>query len=124
MIYLDTHIVVWYHANLKQRFSEPIQTLMNQHDWYISPIVRLELQYLYEIDRISPTADTIIDALYKRVGLTICTKPFNDVIPVANQLTWTRDPFDRLLVAYASLNKDILITSDQKIRDNYGNAQW
>ncbi len=124
MIYLDTHIAVWYHANLKQRFSEPIQTLMNQHDWYISPIVRLELQYLYEIGRINPTADTIIDALHQRVGLTVCTKPFNDVISVANQLSWTRDPFDRLLVAHASLNDDILISSDQKIRTNYDYAKW
>jgi PIN domain nuclease of toxin-antitoxin system len=124
LIYLDTHIVVWYHANDRRRFSDAIQTLMNQHDWYISPIVRLELQYLHEIGRINPTADTVIDAMSQHVGLAICTKPFNDVISVATQLTWTRDPFDRLLVAHASLNDDMLITSDQKIRTNYDYAQW
>jgi len=124
LIYLDTHVVVWYHANDKQRFSKSIQALMNQHEWYISPIVRLELQYLYEIDRINSTADAIIADLAQRAGLTICTKPFNDVITNAIQLTWTRDPFDRILVAYASLNDDILITADQNIRAHYPLAKW
>lgn len=124
LIYLDTHVVVWFFANDRERFSAPIQELMNQHDWYISPIVRLELQYLHEIGRVNPTADAVIASLSQQVGLTICPKPFNDVISAANRLTWTRDPFDRLLVAHASLSDDILITSDQDIRSHYAYAMW
>ncbi|MBK8796527.1 MAG: PIN domain-containing protein [Anaerolineales bacterium] len=124
MIYLDTHIVVWYYASDKQRFSKSIQALMNQHDWMISPIVRLELHYLHEIGRINPTADAMLASLSQRVGLSICPKPFNDVISVANQLTWTCDPFDRILVAQATLNDDILVTGDQKIHAHYPHARW
>ncbi len=97
---------------------------MNQHDWYISPIARLELQFLHEIGRINPTADTIISSISQRVGLTVCTKPFNNVISIAQQLTWTRDPFDRILVAQASLNDDILITGDRGIHSHYPHAKW
>jgi len=124
LIYLDTHVVVWFHANDKQRLAPSLQTLMNQHDWHISPIVRLELQYLHEIGRINSTADTVIADVAQRAGLTICSKPFNNIMTVANQMTWTRDPFDRILVAQASLNNNILITSDQKIRQHYAHAQW
>jgi PIN domain nuclease of toxin-antitoxin system len=124
LIYLDTHIVVWFYANDKQRFSNTIQALMNQHEWRISPMVRLELQYLHEIGRINPTADTILVDLSQRVGLTICPKSFNDVIVKATQLLWTRDPFDRILVAQAALNDDILVTSDQTIRTHYTHARW
>lgn len=124
MIYLDTHIVVWFYANDKQRFSASMQALMNQHDWYISPIVRLELQHLHEIGRINPTADTIIADLVQHVGLTICAKPFNDVIANAIQLSWTRDPFDRILVAHAGLGNDILVTADHNIHANYPHARW
>ena len=123
MIYLDTHIVVWFYANDKQRFSSSIQLLMNQHEWRISPIVRLELQYLHEIGRINPLADTIIADLAQQAGLSICPKPFNDVIAKATQLSWTRDPFDRILVAHASLNDDILVTSDQAIHAHYPHAR-
>lgn len=124
MIYLDTHVIVWFYANDKKRFSPSLQSLMNQHDWFISPIVRLELQYLHEIGRINPTSDTIITDIAQRVGLAVCPKPFNNIITAANQITWTRDPFDRILVAHASLNNDILITSDQNIQQNYSLAQW
>lgn len=124
MIYLDTHIVVWFYANDKQRFSKAIQTLMNQHEWYISPMVRLELQYLHEIGRLNPTADTIIADMAQRVGLIICPKPFNDVIAQATQLSWPRDPFDRILVAQASMSGDILVTSDQTIHAHYPHARW
>ena len=124
MIYLDTHIVVWFYAGEKQRFSQSIKALMNQHDWLVSPIVRLELQYLREIGRINPTADAIITHLGQSVGLTVCTKPFNTIVGKALQMAWTRDPFDRILVAHAGLNNDILISSDQTIRSHYNQAQW
>jgi PIN domain nuclease of toxin-antitoxin system len=124
LIYLDTHIVVWFYANDKQRFSASIQALMNQHQWVISPIVRLELQYLHEIGRINPTADTIIADLTLRVGLMVCAKPFNDVIAKATELSWTHDPFDRILVAHAGLHDDILVTGDQTIHAHYLHARW
>lgn len=48
---------------------------MNREDWTISPIVRLELLYLFEIGRINQPADTIVAALSQRVGLSVCSKP-------------------------------------------------
>lgn len=124
MIYLDSHVVVWFYAGETQRFSQPIRALMNQQDWLISPIVRLELQYLHEIGRINPTADTILTHLAQSVGLAICPKPFDTIIGKALQMTWTRDPFDRILVAHASLNNDILISSDQTIQNHYPQTKW
>lgn len=50
MIYLDTHVVVWLYAGLTAKLSDLAKLLINKHELYISPIVRLELQYLYEID--------------------------------------------------------------------------
>ncbi|MEM7126974.1 MAG: PIN domain-containing protein [Chloroflexota bacterium] len=124
MIYLDTHVVVWVHANDRQRFSVSLQQLMNQHEWFISPIVRLELQYLHEIGRINPTVDTILTDVAQRMGLSVCSKPFNNIIANALSMTWTRDPFDRILVAHASIDNDILITRDEMIRDHYSQARW
>ena len=97
---------------------------MNQHEWRISPIVRLELQYLHEIGRINPLADTIIADLAQQVGLSICPKPFNDVIAKATQLSWTRDPFDRIIVGQAALQQHTLVTKDRAMRDHYPYAVW
>lgn len=124
MIYLDTHVVVWLYANDRGRFPSALQALMNQHEWFISPIVRLELQLLHEIGRINPTAEEIITDLQKRVGLSLCPKVFDEVVAHATSLSWTRDPFDRLLVAHASLNNDPLVTKDRTIRAHYPHAVW
>jgi len=37
---------------------------------------------------------------------------------------WTRDPFDRLIVAHAAANDARLLTKDEKIRRHYKRAVW
>ncbi|MCP4420651.1 MAG: type II toxin-antitoxin system VapC family toxin [Chloroflexi bacterium] len=124
MIYLDTHVIVWLYAGEIERFGDDVHRLINSHDLLISPIVRLELQYLYEIKRLKDDAQTVVTDLSKRIGLTVCDKDFNAVVSQATAVTWTRDPFDRLIVATASLNDDILISKDQNILANYPPARW
>lgn len=124
MIYLDTHVVVWLYAGLVDRFSGDIQTLLNEQDLLISPIVRLELQYLYEIKRVSVEAERVLFDLSQRIGLTVCPKPFDAVVAGATKLAWTRDPFDRILVAHASLSDSVLVSKDQAILTHYTYARW
>jgi PIN domain nuclease of toxin-antitoxin system len=124
LIYLDTHVVVWLYAGQLERFSDELQSLMNEEDLLISPIVQLELQYLYEIERITDDAQAILTDLTARIGLQICEKRFQAVVREATAVSWTRDPFDRLIVANASLNDNILLSKDQAILDNYPQAKW
>lgn len=124
MIYLDTHVVVWLYAGLTEKLSDLAQELINDQEIYISVIVRLELQYLYEIQRITDKSDLIISDLSHRIGLKLCNLNFNLIISQAFKITWTRDPFDRIITANASLNNKILITKDQNILNNYHKANW
>ena len=124
MIYLDTHIVVWLYGGLTEKFTALAGSLLNDHDLYISPMVRLELQYLYEIERISVPVDKIILDLGDRLGLRICEKDFNRVVGYGLGLSWTRDPFDRLIVSNASVDNHILLTKDYHILNHYENAVW
>lgn len=124
MIYLDTHLVVWLYAGLSERFSERARQLINQDDLYISPVVRLELQHLYEIQRVTDDAHTIVVDLINRIGLLVCDKPFDNVVTSAMKFSWTRDPFDRLIVAHAALNDNILLSKDQHILTNYAHSRW
>ncbi len=124
LIYLDTHVVVWLYAGLIEKLTDLAKTLINEHEVYISVIVRLELQYLSEIQRITDKPDLIISDLSNRIGLKLCERNFNMIITQALGITWTRDPFDRIITANASLNENILITKDQNILDNYREAKW
>ena len=104
LIYLDTHVVAWLYSDLTDKLTDLAKTLINDNEVYISAIVRLELQYLYEIKRITDEPDVIISNLSEEIGLKICNKNFNDIICVTLTITWTRDPFDRIITANALLN--------------------
>lgn len=124
MIYLDTHVVVWLYAGLTDKLSELAKNLINESEIYISSIVRLELQYLYEIKRITHQPDTIIAELSEQIGLQICSRSFNQIISVSLTINWTRDPFDRIITANSQIGNNILLSKDENILNNYTYAKW
>ena len=124
MIYLDTHIVAWLYAGLSDRLSESARALLQNQEPYISPMVCLELQYLFEIGRVKHGSDQVVQALAGQLGLRVCDRPFAEVVHIAQRQVWTRDPFDRIIVAQAALGPDMLITKDETIRANYAGGKW
>ncbi len=38
--------------------------------------------------------------------------------------SWTRDPFDRLIVGHAAVDDELLLSKDRKILENYPFARW
>jgi len=124
LIYLDTHVVVWLYAGLLEKFSQSVRVILNENEIRISPIVRLELQYLNEIERVKEPGQGIVADLANRIGMRVCDKDFSAVISQAIPLKWTRDPFDRVIVAQAALNDNILISKDQSILEHYVHARW
>lgn len=124
MIYIDTHIVVWLYAGQIDKLSNHAKELLNENEIYVSPVVRLELQYLNEIKRITSSANNIIADLSNSIGLKVCDKSFNSIVNQSMAIYWTRDPFDRIIVGNAALNNDALITKDQTILKNYKNALY
>ncbi len=124
MIYLDTHIIVWMYDNDKFIFPKTVLSVMEENDLFICPIVLLELQYLREINRISTEPSLIINTLKSSVNLQISKVSFENIVNASLSQTWTRDPFNRMIVGAASLNDNILVTKDAKILENYSNAFW
>ena len=124
VVFLDTHIAVWLYAGLVEKISDNAKQAIDSCDVLISPLVRLELQYLYEIGRITVKPDTIIKALFKAIGLKVSETPLQQIIDEALKISWTRDIFDRLLSAEAKLLGEGLITADETIRSNLNLAVW
>jgi len=124
MIFLDTHIVVWLYQKDRERFSSRVLEQLDKENLFISPIVDLELEYLFETDRITEKADVIVKYLKQKIDLAKSPSSFTEVINIAKTLKWTRDPFDRIITAQAKMNNSILITKDKIIRKYYENAVW
>ncbi|MDY0091684.1 MAG: PIN domain-containing protein [Candidatus Vecturithrix sp.] len=124
MIYLDTHVVVWLYLGDLLKFSTPAKTAINANELNISPIVALELTYLHEIGRLKPSTEVVLAYLANRLRLKCCDIPFEKVIASAMKQTWTRDPFDRIIVGHAAIKECDLVTKDEHIHNNYVHAIW
>jgi len=124
VIYLDTHVVTWLYAGRQDLLPDRVREAIQECDTLISPMVRLELQYLHEIGRTKASAAKVFQELSGVIGLKLCAHPFTKVIERAERQSWTRDPFDRVIVAQASLEKSMLATKDKSIRSHYERAVW
>jgi PIN domain nuclease of toxin-antitoxin system len=82
----------------------------------------LELQILHEKRRISTSAKEMLSHLLTTAGVTVCPLPWTSVVEAAADLTWTLDPYDRLIVAHATVQQAPLVTSDAVILENYERA--
>ncbi len=122
--YLDTHVTLWLYAGETARISKRAANLINGEALLASPIVLLELQYLREIGRLTATPRAVAAELKRRVGLEVQSRPLDEIVEQARDLDWTRDVFDRLIVAQAALDAAALVTTDRTIRKHYPKAVW
>lgn len=81
-----------------------------------------ELDMLYEIRRLAKPAAETVAALRAAAGVEVCEAPWGEVVEAARLVNWTRDPFDRLIVAHAASQGAQLISMDRSILRNYERA--
>jgi PIN domain nuclease of toxin-antitoxin system len=124
LIHLDTHIVCWLYEARIDLLSDPARAAIERGRLFVSPIVDLELQYLHEIGRINKGPSAILAALAAEIGLAVDDQSLAAIISRARDLSWTRDPFDRLIVATALLAGGRLVTKDALIRKYCKAAIW
>ena len=124
MIHLDTHVLLWLYEKGEAALGKTGRRLVEQHPILVSPAVMLELEMLHEIGRMRVGATQVIESLNSTFGLQICDLPFQSTMVHALREGWTRDPFDRLIVANAKAAKAALVSKDQIILKNYSRAVW
>ena len=122
--FLDTQSVVRLRERAKNSFSPSALDLIERAFLVTSPFVRMELTLLHEIGRILAPPDRILEDVEAHFGVTESVDRLADIITASQSLQWTRDPFDRLIVATAMVHRAPLITSDRRIREHYEDAVW
>ena len=123
-LYLDTHAAVWLYAGHTEVFSARTLKLIETSTLLISPFVLLELQFLRETGKVRLKVDTFLREMKEELGLKLCESPFASVALEAVRMSWTRDPFDRMIVAQAAVNEARLVTRDREILKHYHEALW
>jgi len=124
VIYLDTHVVIWLFLGEPDIFPAATRALLETGQLLVSPMVGLELQLLFERGRAREPAGQVLSTVASETGLTVCDLAFPVVAARAREESWTRDPFDRLIVAQAVVRGAPLLTRDVTMQAHYARAVW
>ena len=85
----------------------------------------LELEYLHELRRTKFSARDLLKKVNHETNLSFCDLSFSEIAGAALDEKWTRDPFDRLIVANAKANGFAwLISADEMMRKHYPRTVW
>lgn len=124
MIHVDTHVLVWVAAGELHRLPAQVAARLPSATIRISPMVPLELNYLREVGKIAAPVSEVLDKLQRKLDLRVAETSFAVVASKAWSLSWTRDPFDRLIVAGAMAEDVPLLTADTRMLANCPLAVW
>jgi PIN domain nuclease of toxin-antitoxin system len=123
--YLDTHALVRVALGRSRLIGREASRLIERADLLISPMVLVELEYLNEIGRLKLRSRDIQAKVEQELGVKLCELPFAAVAHAAVEEKWTRDVFDRIIVAHARANGLApLISLDEKIAEHYPRTVW
>ncbi len=121
MIHIDTHVLVWLWER-KAKYAKLLARRIEDEVIVVSPAALVELQCIREIGRFKDSPEKVVAGLAESIGLSVSGAPFDDIAQMAMALSWTRDPFDRLIVANAITDGARLLTFDDRIHANFDGA--
>jgi PIN domain nuclease of toxin-antitoxin system len=124
IVHLDTNVLIWLYEGSVQRLGKTARRAIEKLSPVASAAAGYELEVLYELGRRASHAKKLIDALANQIGLEICNLPFRTIVDQALAECWTREPWDRLIVANAKAARAPLVTADKTILRHYSRAIW
>jgi PIN domain nuclease of toxin-antitoxin system len=87
-------------------------------------MVLMELETVHEAGKLKTEPDRLVRVVEREFGLSVSRAVFAEVIASARGFAWTRDPFDRLIVANAMADGARLVTADATILAHFEGAVW
>lgn len=114
---LDTHFLIWIVTGAARLAAFP--WLAGYEPWGVSPVSLLEMQFLAEAGKLRVRNPVFTDAVLADPRFVVDEVPLLPLIRNALDLSWTRDPFDRLLVAHSTARRVPLCTTDTTILEHH-----
>lgn len=113
-VLLDTHFLLWTVLGADRLREFP--WLDAYRPWGVSPVSLLEIQFLAEVGRLEVHQPDFSGAVAADPRFVIDEVPLMALVEKALPLSWTRDPFDRLLAAHSEARRVSFCSLDERIR--------
>jgi PIN domain nuclease of toxin-antitoxin system len=115
---LDTHFLLWIALDVPRIDAFP--WLERYRPWGVSPVSFLEVQFLAEVGRLEAQTTEFAAAIGQDPRFVVDEVSLVSLIDQAIPMSWTRDPFDRLLAAHSEARRSPLCTLDRRMRAEHG----
>lgn len=116
-VLLDTHFLLWTVLGADRLKDFP--WLDDYRPWGVSPISFLEIQFLAEVGRLTVRRPEFSQAVLADPRFVVDEVPLITLVDKALPLTWTRDPFDRFLVAHSDARRVPLCSLDRRVQASH-----
>lgn len=116
-VLIDTHILLWLLSGSKR--LKDLKWIHKFPFYFISPISILEIRFLEECGKIKINLDKVLEGIQSDDRFKIDDVSLERLCLQALSISWTRDPFDRLLVAHSTIQNIPLGTCDELIQEHY-----
>lgn len=112
---VDTHILLWWTRSDKRLKTELIDVLKNpSNQIYASVVSGIEIAIKMKSGKIR--LKSTLSEVFKKSGFRVLDVNLSHAQMLTKLPVLHKDPFDRILIAQARVEKLILITTDAKIK--------
>lgn len=115
---LDTHFLLWIVLSA-DRLAE-FDWLDLYRPWGVSPISFLEIQFLGEVGKLDVRNPEFTETVIADPRFLVDEVPLLALVRRAIPVSWTGDPFDRLLAAHSAARRVPLCSVDDRVRAHHG----
>jgi PIN domain nuclease of toxin-antitoxin system len=115
---LDTHFLLWIVLDVPR--IDEFDWLDRYRPWGVSPVSFLEVQFLAEVGKLEVRCVEFVATIGRDPRFVVDEVPLVSLMEKALPLSWTRDPFDRLLAAHSEARRTPLCTLDRRMREMHG----
>jgi PIN domain nuclease of toxin-antitoxin system len=114
---LDTHFLIWIVSESKRLKAYP--WLKHYEPWSVSPVSFLEIQLLSEIGRGRVDQPRFTQNLMEDSRFRVDEISVVNLVRRSVELSWSRDPFDRLIAAHSLARRLPLCSIDQAMLQHH-----
>ncbi len=114
---LDTHFLIWIITESRRLRQFP--WIEEYKPWGVSPISFLEIQFLAEVGKVDVRNPGFTRTVMTDPRFIVDDVSLASLTQKALAVTWTRDPFDRLLAAHSNLRRVPLCSVDSTILEKH-----
>ena len=124
---LDTHTFIWWITDSPQLSRHARDVIANpNHRIILSAVSAWEIAIKTSLDRLREVGDPEISVPFhaQRNGFEVCAFSLEAALRVFKLPPIHQDPFDRALIAHASVLSAVILSADSALREYSIKVEW